>query len=95
MAARLAIGPVLIRPEVMEWIDRETLDRLLQRHRRGDWGQVDARDARENTLAAYHQQGSLRSVYAVGAEIRVWIITSDLGQDGLRTTVLIPSDEGD
>lgn len=95
MAARLAIGPVLVRPEVMEWIDRETLDRLLQRHRRGDWGVVDARAARENTLAAYRQQGHLRSVYAVGSDLRVWIITSDLGSDRLRTTVLMPSDEGD
>ncbi|MCP9915699.1 hypothetical protein [Cyanobium sp. ATX 6F1] len=93
MAARLAIGAIHVRPEVMEWIGQETLDRLLMRHRRGDWGLVDGRDARANTLAAYHQQGGLRSVYDVGGEIQVWIITGDLGLDSLHTTVLIPSDE--
>jgi len=29
-------------------LDAETLQRLVARHRRGDWGEVDARDARDN-----------------------------------------------
>jgi hypothetical protein len=93
MAARLAIGPVDVHPAVREWVDRETLQRLVSRHRRGDWGDVDARDARDNTLAAYHQQGSLRSVFDLGEGLQVWILTHDLGTDRLHTTVLLPVDE--
>ena len=70
MAARLAIGPVDVSPEVREWVDRETLQRLVARHRRGDWGVVDARDARDNTIAAYRQQGSRSEERRVGKECR-------------------------
>jgi hypothetical protein len=93
MAARLAIGPVDVNPIVREWVDGETIQRLVDRHRRGDWGQVDARDARQNALAAYHQQGRLRSVYDLGQGLQVWVITNDLGTDSLHTIVLIPQDE--
>ena len=93
MAARLAIGPVDVSPEVREWVDRETLQRLVARHRRGDWGVVDARDARDNTIAAYRQQGSLRSVFDLGQGLLVWILTHDLGTDRLHTLVLLPTDE--
>lgn len=93
MAARLAIGPVDVSPEVREWVDGETLQRLVARHRRGDWGNVDARDARDNTVAAYRQQGSLRSVFDLGRGLQVWILTHDLGTDRLHTLVLLPSDE--
>ncbi len=93
MAARLAIGPVDVSPEVREWVDAETLQRLVARHRRGDWGVVDSRDARDNTIAAYRQQGSLRSVFDLGQGLQVWILTHDLGTDRLHTLVLLPCDE--
>jgi hypothetical protein len=92
LSARLAIGPVDVDPVVREWVDAETLQRLVARHRRGDWGDVDARDARDNTLAAYRQQGGLRSVFNLGRGLQVWVITSDLGKDSLHTTVLLPED---
>jgi len=92
MAGRLVIGPVDVEPVVREWVDAETLQRLVARHRRGDWGEVDARDARDNVRAAYHQQGRLRSVYTVAKDLQVWVITHNLGTDSLHTTVLIPED---
>ena len=92
MSARLVLGPVHVCPQVREWLDLETLQRLVARHRRGDWGDVDARDARDNTLAAYRQHGGLRSVFNLGRGLQVWVITSDLGQDSLHTTVLLPED---
>ncbi|MFM7647696.1 MAG: hypothetical protein ACKO50_06445 [Cyanobium sp.] len=93
MVASLAIGPVDVDPAAREWLDRETLQRLVARHRRGDWGEVDARDARDNTIAAYRQQGRLRSVYKLGHGLQVWVITHDLGKDSLHTVVLIPRDD--
>ncbi|QPN56147.1 hypothetical protein I1E95_13685 [Synechococcus sp. CBW1107] len=93
MKARLLLGPVHVCPQVREWLDLETLQRLVSRHRRGDWGEVDARDARANTLAAYHQCGRLRSVYNLGQGLCIWVITDHLGTDSLQTTVLIPADE--
>ncbi|MFS6828024.1 hypothetical protein [Cyanobium sp. ATX-6F1] len=82
MAARLAIGAIHVRPEVMEWIGQETLDRLLMRHRRGDWGLVDGRDARANTLAAYHQQGACAvcttwaARFRCGSSPAIWVSTA-------------------
>ncbi|MCP9772647.1 hypothetical protein KBY66_08410 [Synechococcus sp. Tobar12-5m-g] len=93
MAARLVIGPVDVDPGVREWVDAETLQRLVARHRRGDWGEVDARDARANVRAAYLQQGRLRSVYLVARDLQVWVITNNLGTDSLHTRVLIPADD--
>jgi len=93
MTVRLVIGPVDVDSSVREWVDTETLQRLVARHRRGDWGEVDARDARANVRAAYLQQGRLRSVYAIARDLQVWVITTNLGSDSLHTLVLIPEDD--
>jgi hypothetical protein len=60
----------------------------LQRHAKGDWGDLDASDRKANDDAL--KNGSrLLSAYADSAGTKFWIITE---WDRSVTTVLLPSD---
>src|SRR5207253_2033193 len=61
---------------------------LIQRHASGDWGDVGAEDWAANE-DALRRGGRLFSVYQVGAEIRLWIITE---ADRSATTVVLPEE---
>lgn len=59
---------------------------LLARHLRGDWGEMNRHDRRENEWSL--AQGlRLLSSYAAGESVRVWIITE---ADRTATTMLRP-----
>jgi len=61
---------------------------FLQRHARGDWGDLDPEDVQANELAL--RDGSrLFSAYQVTANVRLWIITES---DRSYTTVLLPQE---
>lgn len=60
---------------------------LLDRHARGDWGDLDHEDARLNDAALIHGT-RLLSAYLVAGE-KVWIITE---WDRSRTTILLASE---
>jgi len=64
-----------------------TLVALLDRHRMGDWGELDAHDKRVND-DALSIRGRLLSVYLYNGK-RVWIITDDGWE---VTTVLLPEE---
>ena len=62
---------------------------LLQRHRRGDWGEVPDEDARENEVSVGRGFRILSS-YRVGNEVtRIWIITE---ADRSSTCLLLPEE---
>ncbi len=58
---------------------------LLERHQRGDWGEVPPEDARENRRSVANGWRILSS-YAVGSD-RIWIITE---ADRSSTCLLLP-----
>ena len=60
---------------------------LLERHRRGDWGELDESDLRANDRALVHG-GRVLSAYLV-SDLRVWCITE---ADRSATTLLLPED---
>jgi hypothetical protein len=62
----------------------------LQRHRRGDWGEVPDEDARENELSVGRGFRILSS-YRVGTnkEERIWVITE---ADRSSTCLLLPEE---
>ena len=64
---------------------------FLLRHLKGDWGDLEEEDKKENDLAV--REGDLRilSAYDTGFEDvgRIWIITE---ADRSATTILLPSD---
>jgi hypothetical protein len=59
----------------------------LRRHRSGDWGEVDAEDARANDWSLAHGE-RLLSAYTIEGQ-RVWILTE---RDRSLTTVMTPSE---
>jgi len=82
------LGRILITPAVEECIDRPDLDKALGRHARGDWGDLNPDDCRQNELAL--REGSrLFSAYSDRRDTRFWIITE---ADRSVTTVLLPDD---
>jgi hypothetical protein len=61
---------------------------FLLRHKRGDWGQLDPEDRRENERAL--RQGSrLLSAYSTRLQERLWVITE---WDRSATTLLLPEE---
>lgn len=82
------LGAVVSTPAVMELLDAETMVTLLRRHATGDWGDLDADDARSNDAAVNRGSGRLLSVYEHAGH-EVWIITE---ADRSVTTFLLPEE---
>lgn len=66
---------------------------LLQRHIRGDWGDL-GRDDRKANDDAVHDGGRIFSSYLLNRD-KVWVITEATGDDGITrasTCLLLPSE---
>jgi hypothetical protein len=61
---------------------------FVRRHRRGDWGEVDAHDQQENEFSIVNGL-RLLSAYMLKDGTRIWIITE---ADRSATTILLPSE---
>ena len=61
---------------------------LINRHRTGDWGEVDAEDWAANGEAVIQGERVL-SAYTLKDGVRLWIITE---ADRAATTILLPSE---
>ena len=85
----LPLGRVLSTPGVLRLLREAGEDPFgyLARHASGDWGELDARDRRENECSLKHGWRVL-SAYPVG-EGRVWVITE---ADRSYTTILLPEE---
>jgi hypothetical protein len=71
----------------------QTAADFLDRHVRGDWGDVDQEDWKLNDAAL--QDGSrLLSAYTTLKGVKVWCITEAADDSGHRsaTTILLPSE---
>jgi hypothetical protein len=66
---------------------------LLGRHLHGDWGEIDREDRGLNERALRTGE-RLLSVYQIGEETRIWIITEAEDDAGEReaTTLLLPEE---
>ena len=62
--------------------------RLLERHQRGDWGEVPPEDARENELSV-REGFRIVSSYPLPTGERCWVITE---ADRSSTCLLLPSE---
>ncbi len=61
---------------------------LIDRHRRGDWGEVGQEDWQANDQAL-QSGGRLLSAYTIGDDVRIWIITE---ADRSSSCVLLPDE---
>lgn len=88
-AIRFPLGHLVATPGALELLDRMAVNgfELVQRHQRGDWGDVPPEDAIENENAIVNSCRILSS-YQLGDE-RIWIITE---ADRSSTTLLLPEE---
>lgn len=89
VSPRFALGQIVATPAVLEHLERHGVNasEYLNRHVRGDWGDVPSEDAKENEFAVTRRLRLLSS-YTIADE-RVWIITE---ADRSSTCLLFPSE---
>jgi hypothetical protein len=84
------LGQVFITPGALEALEDagQMPNEFLDRHIRGDWGELDEHDRRENDLSLKHRF-RLLSAYRTTNGVRLWIITE---ADRTSTTILLPGE---
>jgi hypothetical protein len=89
MMGPLPLGRIVATPGALEVLAEagQDLRILLDRHRSGDWGELDDHDRRENERSLRHGCHILSS-YPVGGKV-IWIITE---ADRSVTTILLPEE---
>jgi len=92
---RFELGRVVATPaalNVLEDSGQRPVE-LLDRHVRGDWGDLSADDAEANERAL--RDGSrILSAYIIASGKKIWIITEAVNDEGKRasTTILLPEE---
>lgn len=81
-------GPVFVTATASKKLNPIDICIALQRHRKGDWGLVCAKDREANDFAL-DVGNRLLSAYDDRDQVRFWVITEP---DSSYTTVLLPSD---
>ena len=85
---KFALGRVVITQTAASVLPAEEVNAAIRRHERGDWGDLDNHDTRENELSL-EQGARLLSVYHASNGIKFYVITE---WDRSITTVLLPED---
>ena len=84
------LGQVVATPGALQALENagQEPEEFLNRHDRGDWGEVSDEDKQENEFSV--QQGfRILSAYTTSAGERIWIITE---ADRSATTILLPEE---
>ena len=82
------MGRLLATPGVLETVSHDEIFIALDRHLKGDWGDVCNADKRSNN-ASLKDGSRLLSAYHTKDNLAFWIITE---ADRSATTVLLPSE---
>lgn len=85
---QLPLGTIVATPTVLKSIPFDTIVASIERHRRGDWGEVSGDDLAANEEALTTGGRMALSVFSEG-ESTFWIITEP---DRSVTTVLFPEE---
>jgi hypothetical protein len=87
---RFPLGRVLATPGALEALRKASQQpqEFLDRHARGDWGELDSHDAAENELSLL-RGFRLLSSYTTRSGDKLWIITE---ADRSATTLLLPGE---
>jgi hypothetical protein len=82
------LGMLVATPNALANVSSEEIQKALQRHVSGDWGELDEEDKKANDEAL--QSGErLLSAYKSATGTKFWIITE---ADRSVTTILLPED---
>lgn len=85
---RVPLGRVFATPGALEKLTAADIEKALQRHASGDWGDVDEDDRDENEFAL-REGFRLMSVYRSAKGEKFWVITE---ADRSATTILLPEE---
>ena len=90
MNARFFPGVLVITPGALAALHTtgEGIQPFLTRHLRGDWGDLDDHDWKENEYSL-RRGFRLLSTYALNDGTRIWVITE---ADRSATTILLPNE---
>lgn len=86
--AKFPLGQLVMTPGASHALTAEDVTAAVRRHVRGDWGEVEEDDRRENELSL-REGFRLLSAYTSGDGEPFWIITE---ADRSATTVLLPGE---
>jgi len=81
------LGQLVMTPGAQTTFDEKTRAECLQRHAKGDWGDLDDEDKRLNTRSV-STGGRLMSSYTIGDK-ELWVVTE---ADRSVTTLLLPEE---
>jgi hypothetical protein len=89
------LGKLLATPGALQALAEsgESPAQFLDRHAKGDWGEVNANDGRLNDKAV-RDGGEILSNFRTAKSERIWIITAAADNSGYRsaTTILLPNE---
>jgi hypothetical protein len=92
---KFPLGQIVATPGALEALKSagQTAEEFLQRHARGDWGELCDED-REANDRALTDGSRILSVYSTSLGEKIWVITEAVDDSGNRaaTTVLLPSE---
>jgi len=88
LGSKFSLGRACITPNAASRVPPEDVQKALQRHARGDWGEVDSSDHAENDRCV-QQECRLLSAYRATNGVKFWVITE---ANRISTTVLLPED---
>jgi hypothetical protein len=95
MSISFSLGHISITPGALAGLRLHGIapETLLDRHARGDWGDLDEEDLGRN-YQALRTGDRLLSVYPIAAGLTVWVIAEAADADGERsaTTILLPNE---
>ena len=86
--SKFPLGQVVATSTALATLPAQDMAAALDRHRRGDWGDVGREDWQANERALKHGE-RLLSAYRTAAGTRFWVVTE---WDRSLTTVLLPED---
>ncbi len=87
---RLRLGQIVVTPAALKALEEayQSPEEFLERHMKGDWGEVSSADWKENDLSV--EKGfRILSSYSLSTGKTIWIITE---ADRSATTILLPED---
>jgi hypothetical protein len=90
MVTKFGLGSVVATPRALAAIREagQSPTDFLQRHARGDWGELDGHDIKQNEIGL-HDGGRLLSAYQTNKGETIWVITE---ADRSSTCLLLPSE---
>ena len=86
--AKFPLGRIVATPGVLRALTPEEIRTALGRHAKGDWGDIDEEDRRENDFSLTNGFRLLSAYQSLGGK-RFWIITE---ADRSVTTILLPEE---